>query len=56
MARIGHYLITFLDRKRNELYSKSIIEYSIDRAREYGRVLLAHDMQGAKTFKVKKIK
>lgn len=56
MQKIHHYLVTFLDRRKNELYSANIIEYTIDRAREYARVLLAKDTQGAKTFKIKKIK
>lgn len=56
MQKIHHYLITFLDRRKNKLYSTNIIEYTIDRAREYARVLLANDTQGAKTFRIKKIK
>lgn len=56
MTKINHYLITFLDRSKNEVYSKTTIAYTINIARDYARLLLANDMQGAKTFTVKKIK
>ena len=56
MQKFHHYLVTFFDKSKNELYSTNIIDYTIDRARNYARALLANDMQGARTFKIRKIK